>query len=203
MEILDSRLDFDLLEDFDDCAPVFLAQSDTTAGFLCANPKKLNRLKNRDEHQKILLALSDFGELKKHFRIPPFAKKMVRNASKTSFVLPNGKSFRVVKKPKSILRECKKDFRESISKKPNALGFDFSVDEGNMPKSNSSLIHSDFLAHFGGLYSTSANESGKPFSLSWAVQNADIIVLDSGGLYEAKPSKIYKLGKIRVKILRH
>lgn len=199
MEILDSSLDFGSLcsvDDFDDCAPVFLAQSDTTAGFLCANPKKLNRLKKRDENQKILLALSDFIELKKRFRIPLFAKKMVRNARKTSFVLPNGKSFRVVKKSQRISMEEK---RKSSKKKSNALGLDSIVAGGDKPKSSS--LHSDFLAHFGGLYSTSANESGKPFALEWAVQNADIIVLDS--LYEAKPSKIYKLGRTKAKILRH
>lgn len=199
MEILNSSLDFTSLDCVDDdCAPIFLAQSDTTAGFLCANPKKLNRLKKRDENQKILLALSDFGELKKRFRIPLFAKKMVRNARKTSFVLPNGKSFRVVKKPISnlISIECK---RESSKRKSNVLGVDSIVAGGDIPKSSS--LHSDFLAHFGGLYSTSANESGKPFSLEWAVQNADIIVLDS--LYEAKPSKIYKLGRTKAKILRH
>lgn len=207
MEMLDSSLDFALLDcvdDFDDCAPVFLAQSDTTAGFLCANPKKLNRLKKRDENQKILLALSDFIELKKRFRIPLFAKKMVRNARKTSFVLPNGRSFRVVKKPQRISMERKRESRESREsnkKKSNVLGLDSIVAGGDMPKFNSSSLHSDFLAHFGGLYSTSANESGKPFLLEWAVQNADIIVLDS--LYETKPSKIYKLGRTKAKILRH
>lgn len=202
MKMLDSSLDFALLDcvdDFDDCAPVFLAQSDTTAGFLCANPKKLNRLKKRDENQKILLALSDFIELKKRFRVPPFAKKMVRNARKTSFVLPNGRSFRVVKKPQRISMERKRESRESNKKKSNVLGLGSIVAGGDIPKSSS--LHSDFLAHFGGLYSTSANESGKPFSLEWAVQNADIIVIDS--LYEAKPSKIYKLGRTKAKILRH
>lgn len=201
MEMLDSSLDFALLDcvdDYDDCAPVFLAQSDTTAGFLCANPKKLNRLKKRDENQKILLALSDFRQLKRRFRIPLFAKKMVRNARKTSFVLPNGRSFRVVKKPQRISIEEKRESKKSIKKESSALEVG-SIVRGDAPKSSS--LHSDFLAHFGGLYSTSANESGKPFALEWAVQNADIIVLDS--LYEAKPSKIYKLGRTKAKILRH
>lgn len=201
MEMLDSSLSFaslDCVDDYDDCAPVFLAQSDTTAGFLCANPKKLNRLKKRDENQKILLALSDFRQLKRRFRIPLFAKKMVRNARKTSFVLPNGESFRVVKKPQRISIEEKRESKKSSKKESSALGVG-SIVRGDTPKSSS--LHSDFLAHFGGLYSTSANESGKPFSLEWAVQNADIIVLDS--LYEAKPSKIYKLGRTKAKILRH
>ena len=198
MEILDSSLvaSLDCVDDYDECTPVFLAQSDTTAGFLCANPKKLNRLKKRDENQKILLALGDFRQLKMRFRIPLFAKKMVRNARKTSFVLPNGESFRVVKKP--TFWQCK---RESSEIKSNALDFGANVCNASKSKISSSSLHSDFLAYFGGLYSTSANESGKPFSLRFAVQNADIIVLDS--LYEAKPSKIYKLGKTKAKILRH
>lgn len=157
--------------------PVFLAQSDTTAGFLCANPHKLNAIKKRDKNQKILLALSDCKELKKRFRIPLFAKKWVRNAKKTSFILPNKESFRVVAESKISL--CKLRKQDCIQ------------------------AHREFLSHFGGLYSTSANESGKEFNLAWALQNADIIVLDSRGLFETKPSKIYKLGKNRAKILRH
>ena len=158
--------------DFD--CPIFLAQSDTTAGFLCANAKKLNAIKKRAQNQKILLALSDFRELKSRFRIPPFAKKIVRNAKKTSFILPNKESFRVVAKSKKL---------------------DSNIDFSN--------AHREFLSHFGGLYSTSANESGKAFNLAWALQNADIIVLDSRGIFEAKPSKIYKLNKHKAKILRH
>ena len=160
-----------------DC-PIFLAQSDTTAGFLCANAKKLNAIKKREPNQKILLALSDFRELKSRFRIPPFAKKMVRNAKKTSFILPNGNSFRVIVESKTL---------------------DFKLDSNT----DSSKAHREFLSHFGGLYSTSANESGKEFNLAWALQNADIIVLDSRGIFEATPSKIYKLGKNKAKILRH
>ncbi|MGX2971824.1 Sua5/YciO/YrdC/YwlC family protein [Helicobacter sp. T3_23-1059] len=162
--------------DFD--CPIFLTQSDTTAGFLCANAKKLNAIKKRAQNQKILLALSDFRELKSRFRIPPFAKKIVRNAKKTSFILPNKESFRVVAESKKL---------------------DFTLDS-NIDFSNA---HREFLSHFGGLYSTSANESGKPFNLAWALQNADIIVLNSRGIFEAKPSKIYKLSKHKAKILRH
>lgn len=51
---------------FTDCevAPIFLAQSDTTAGFLCADFVKLNAIKGRLKSQNTLLTLDSFVSLK-------------------------------------------------------------------------------------------------------------------------------------------
>ncbi|OBV28738.1 hypothetical protein BKN38_09160 [Helicobacter sp. CLO-3] len=140
---------------------VFLAQTDTTAGFLSSDYRKLNAIKKRDVNQKVLLTLSDYQNLKARYRIPRAHRRRVRYARQTSFILPNGKSFRVVK-----------DSR-----------------------------HLAFLRHFGALYSTSANVSGGAFDLAWAMKQADIIVLDSRRIYEAKPSQIIKLSR-KTKIQR-
>lgn len=53
--------------------------------------------------------------------------------------------------------------------------------------------HAEFLRHVGWLYSTSANAHGQRFSLEFALRCADIVVLDSRGIYESKPSRILKL----------
>lgn len=75
--------------------PVFLTQTDTTAGLLSRDCEKLNIIKNRNKNQKLLLCLSDFKELKKQFRIPNSHKNFVRRAKKTSFIVKD-ESFRVV-----------------------------------------------------------------------------------------------------------
>lgn len=146
----------------DSKALVFLAQTDTTAGLLSSDYKRLNAIKKRKIDQKVLLELSDFKILKSLFRIPKSHKIRVRRARKTSFILPNSKSFRVVK----------------------------------------DSTHLMFLRQFGALYSTSANESGKKFDLAWAIQNCDVVVLDSRGFSECKASSIFKLGKHRLKRIR-
>ena len=58
-------------------------------------------------------------------------------------------------------------------------------------------LHREFLSYFGGLYSTSANRTKESFSLEFALRVADIIALDSRGLYEDKPSTIYRLSRTR------
>ena len=52
-----------------------------------------------------------------------------------------------------------------------------------------------FLHPFGWLYSTSANISGKRFDPAFARLQADIVVEDARGLFEAEPSQIFRLGQ--------
>lgn len=140
-----------------DFSPIILAQTDTTAGFLSLDKHRLNRAKNRQEDQETLRTFGSFADLMRCSRVPNAHKRFIRQASKISTILPNKKSFRVVKDP----------------------------------------LHMEFLRYFGGLYSTSANRTKEPFSLEFALQVADIIALDSRGLYEDKPSAIYRLSRTR------
>ena len=140
-----------------DFSPIILAQTDTTAGFLSLDKHRLNRAKNRQEDQEILRTFGSFADLMRCSRVPSAHKRFIRQASKISTILPNQKSFRVVKDP----------------------------------------LHREFLRYFGGLYSTSANRTKEAFSLEFALQVADIIALDSRGLYEDKPSAIYRLSRTR------
>ena len=60
----------------------------------------------------------------------------------------------------------------------------------------------DFINKFGILYSTSANKTGESFDKNFATIGADIIVEDKRGFYETKASRIIKLSKKSLKIIR-
>lgn len=142
---------------------IYLAQSDTTAGFLSHDESELNRAKNRAESQKCVITTANFLTLKNFVRVPEKYKNLVRRAKKTSFLCGNSRCVRVVKDER----------------------------------------HSAFLKeHFNSwAYSTSANKHGKDFDLNWAKSVADK-VFDEENLCAFKPSKIYKIGKNKVKKLR-
>ncbi len=62
--------------------------------------------------------------------------------------------------------------------------------------------HHDFVGRFESLYSTSANRSGAPFDLQFALEKSDIIVEDARGFYEFSPSQIVHLGAQKMERLR-
>ncbi len=105
---------------------MFLAQTDTTAGFLSNNFKKLNAIKNRPISQKILLEVSDLTALKSFQRIPNTHKRFVRKAQKTSFILPNGKSFRVIQDEQHL--KFLRHFGALYSTSANKSGEDFDLE---------------------------------------------------------------------------
>ncbi|RXJ95033.1 Sua5 YciO YrdC YwlC family protein [Arcobacter sp. AHV-9/2010] len=87
---------------------LYLVQTDTTVGFSSLDDERLNVIKNRDKNQKILKTLDSFTSLKEFTRVPKKYRKMVRNSSKTTFIYPNLKSFRVV--------SCESSFYDFIKK---------------------------------------------------------------------------------------
>lgn len=62
--------------------------------------------------------------------------------------------------------------------------------------------HRAFFAKLKWAFSTSANPSGARFDKAWACDQAGAIVTDGRGLFEAAPSKMYRLGKMRAKKVR-
>lgn len=79
-----------------DASKVYLTQTDTTVGFLCNDDKKLSGIKKRPTSQKILQVVDSLTTLKQKTRVPKKFKNSVRRAKKTTFIYPNGDSFRVV-----------------------------------------------------------------------------------------------------------
>ena len=79
-----------------DSSLVYLIQTDTTVGFSSLNDEKLSTIKQRPTSKKILHTVDSFKTLNENTRVPKNFRKKVRNAKKTTFIYPNGKSFRVV-----------------------------------------------------------------------------------------------------------
>ena len=77
---------------------IYLVQTDTTVGFSSSSDEKLSLLKQRPLTKKILNTVDSFSTLNKNTRIPKEFRKKVRNSKKTTFIYPNGMSFRVVEK---------------------------------------------------------------------------------------------------------
>lgn len=62
--------------------------------------------------------------------------------------------------------------------------------------------HLKFLKKFGWMYSTSANEAGKRFDRDFAFKTADVIVEDKRGFFESHASRLVKIGKRKMTVLR-
>ena len=106
---------------------VYLAQTDTTVGFLSNDNKKLSKIKKRPENQKILREVDSFKTLQKFTRVPTKYKKKVRNSKNTTFIYPNGESFRVVGKDSNHHKFIKK-FGTLYSTSANETGKIFNLD---------------------------------------------------------------------------
>ena len=81
-----------------DSSLVYLVQTDTSVGFSSSSDEKLSLVKQRPLSKKILNTVDSFSTLSKNTRIPKNFRQKVRNSKKTTFIYPNGNSFRVVDK---------------------------------------------------------------------------------------------------------
>ncbi len=76
---------------------IYLAQTDTTAGFLSKDFREINALKRRAADKPCLITTAKLSELKNLARVPAKFKNLVRRTRKTTFLYPNAKAVRVVK----------------------------------------------------------------------------------------------------------
>jgi len=82
---------------------VFLTQTDTTIGFVSQNAEKLTKIKQRPPHKHYIKAVNSLRTLKTFTRVPSLHKNRVRRAKKTTFVMPNTYSYRVIGDPHHLL----------------------------------------------------------------------------------------------------
>ncbi len=82
---------------------VFLTQTDTTIGFVSQNADKLTQIKQRPPHKHYIRALPSLKALKSFTRVPDMHKNRLRRAKKTTFIMPNGHSYRVVQDKHHLL----------------------------------------------------------------------------------------------------
>ena len=82
---------------------VFLTQTDTTIGFVSQNAEKLTKIKQRPPHKHYIKAVNLLQTLKTFTRVPTLHKNRVRRAKKSTFIFPNGNSYRVVHNTSHLL----------------------------------------------------------------------------------------------------
>ena len=82
---------------------VFLTQTDTTIGFVSQNAERLTAIKQRPPHKFYIKAVNSLQTLKTFTRVPSSHKNRVRRAKRTTFILPNGHSYRVIKDTHHLL----------------------------------------------------------------------------------------------------
>ncbi len=75
---------------------VFLTQTDTSIGFVSQNAQKLDEIKKRPSHKYYIKAVNSLATLQTFTRVPSMHKNRVRRSTKTTFILPNGQSYRLI-----------------------------------------------------------------------------------------------------------
>jgi tRNA A37 threonylcarbamoyladenosine synthetase subunit TsaC/SUA5/YrdC len=82
---------------------VFLTQTDTTIGFVSQNSEKLTAIKQRPPHKHYIKAVNSLSTLQTFIRIPKQHKNRVRRSNKTTFIMPNTCSYRVIEDKHHLL----------------------------------------------------------------------------------------------------
>ena len=82
---------------------VFLTQTDTTIGFVSQNAEKLSSIKQRPPHKHYIKAVNSLHTLQTFTRVPKMHKNRVRRSTKSTFVMPNTYSYRVIQDKHHLL----------------------------------------------------------------------------------------------------
>lgn len=78
---------------------VYLTQTDTTIGFISQDEARLTKIKQRPPYKHYITAIDSLATLKSISRIPSRYKNRLRRATKSTFILPNTHSYRLIKDP--------------------------------------------------------------------------------------------------------
>ena len=103
---------------------VYLAQTETTAGFLSQSAQALIQTKNRPSSKAFLMSVDSLSTLRSFTRVPKVHKNRVRRASKTTFAYPCGLAIRVVKDKEHLEFLKKLTWSYSTSSNPSGKGFE-------------------------------------------------------------------------------
>lgn len=120
----------------------------------------------------------------------------IKQRSSSQKMLQVVDSFKTLKQQVRIPKKHRKLVR-------NSSKTTFIYDNGNSYRvidKNSS--HYAFIKKFAVMYSTSANITKNQFDKEYAQSNCDFVVEDNQGFFESKPSKIIKITKTKLLILR-
>lgn len=103
---------------------VYLAQTETTAGFLSQNADAIATIKNRPSGKSFLISVDSLTTLRSFTRVAKAHKNRVRRASKTTFAYPCGLAIRVVKDKEHLQFLRKLKWSYSTSSNPSGKSFD-------------------------------------------------------------------------------
>ncbi|MCI5787074.1 hypothetical protein [Helicobacter trogontum] len=106
------------------CGEVILAQTDTTIGLLSRDSTAINQKKGASLKKPLLKEVANLSVIP--HRTPTSMRNIIRRAKKTSFILPNGKSFRVIKDV--LHNDFLKGFSWLYSSSANPTKGDFSME---------------------------------------------------------------------------
>ncbi len=76
---------------------VYLVQTDTTVGFLSRSAERLAHIKGRPLQKPFLKAIARLSTLREIGRVPRKFRREIRRSRGSSYILPNGQSFRLVR----------------------------------------------------------------------------------------------------------
>ena len=82
---------------------VFLTQTDTTIGFVSQNAERITAIKQRPPHKHYIKAVNSLQTLTQSTRVPNMHKNRVRRSKKTTFIMSNGQSYRVIQDKHHLL----------------------------------------------------------------------------------------------------
>ncbi len=113
---------------------LFLAQSDTTAGFLSKSKNKITSIKQSKQDKPILVESSSLRAIKAQSRIPTIIKKSIRRQQKTTFIFQNGKSFRLIDKGMHsvFLSNLKQLYSSSANLHQHRFNLDFATNSADV-----------------------------------------------------------------------
>ena len=82
---------------------LYLTQTDTTIGFVSQDSQKIDQAKKRLSNKHYIRVVNSLKSLKTFSRVPQKHKNRVRRSTRSTFIFPQGESFRVVKGTKHNL----------------------------------------------------------------------------------------------------
>ena len=82
---------------------VFLTQTDTTIGFVSQSESRLTEVKQRAPNKNYIKAINSLQTLKSFTRVPKIHKNRVRRSNKTTFIMLDGHSYRVIRNRHHLL----------------------------------------------------------------------------------------------------
>ncbi len=102
---------------------LYLTPTDTTIGFVSKDSSKIDIAKKRADNKRYIRAVKDLKTLKSFTRVPNRYKNFIRRSTKKTFIMPNGRSFRVVKGSKHNLLLDRLDYAFSSSANLSGEGY--------------------------------------------------------------------------------